>query len=125
MAAAATKFTLISDSKFVIIPGPSVPGGCIRPIAKGKEMSVFYGWVTENEPGRDPCQCRAPGCLGYIDFDVTDADAAKVRVVDGRIVTTDRALEQRFVEYAEFLRSIGQDHVTVTIATTPARMKAR
>ncbi len=147
VAAAATKLTLLSEGKFVIVPDTTVPGGwlcnhscqpnaavfsdrdgriqCTRPIAKGEEVSIFYGWVTENEPGRDPCRCGKPECLGYINFDVTDADAANVRIEGGRIVTTNRALEQRLVEYAEFLRSIGQEHVPATIATTLARMKTR
>src|ERR1019366_3454197 len=82
VAAAETKLTLLSEQRFVIIPDTSVPGGwlcnhschpnaaifsdregrvqCTRPIAPGDEVTIFYGWVSHNEPERDPCRCAAP-----------------------------------------------------------------
>jgi len=145
--AAGTKLTLLSEGRYVIIPDTSVPGGwlcnhscnpnaavfsdgagrigCVRPIAPGEEISIFYGWVTENEPERDPCLCGAEGCRGFINFDLSDEDADHVEIVDGALVTTDDDLRARLDEYAEFLRSIGQEQVQVTIATTLARMRRR
>lgn len=141
-AAAATKLTLFSEGRFVLVPDTSVPGGflcnhscapnaalysdaggriqCIRPIAAGEEVTIFYGWVTRNEPERDPCRCGAEACRGFINFDVTDDDAARVTVVDGQLATRDAALRARLEEYGDFLRSIGQEHVMKTIATTLA-----
>ncbi len=147
--AAETKLTLLSDDGTVIIPDTTVPGGwlcnhscspnaalvavesahvrCTRPIAAGDEVTVFYGWVTTNDPERDPCACNAPNCRGFINFDVTDDDAARITVRandDGHaLVTTDDALRQRLEEYGEFLRSIGQAQVQTTIANTLARLK--
>src|SRR5579859_5851940 len=108
VAAAETKLTLLSGDR-VIVPDTSVPGGwlcnhscdpnaaiyasgagrvaCTRPIAPGEEVTVFYGWVSHNEPERDPCRCRAPGCRGFINFDVSDEDARHVEILDdGRVV---------------------------------------
>jgi SET domain-containing protein len=142
-AAADTKLTLLSEQRFVIIPDTSVPGGwlcnhscspnaaiysdgegriqSIRAIEPGQEVTIFYGWVTQNEPGRDPCRCGAPGCRGYINFDLSDDDA---RHVQGDEVA-DAALRARLSEYGEFLRSIGQEQVEVTILRTLAAMAAR
>jgi hypothetical protein len=144
-AAAETKLTLLSEGKSVIIPDTSVPGGwlcnhscnpnaalfsdgegriqCLVPIAAGEEVSIFYGWVTQNEPERDPCLCGAPGCRGFINFDLSDEDAGNVEIVDRALVTTDEGLRRKLEEYAEFLRSIGQEQVEATIAATLARMK--
>jgi SET domain-containing protein len=143
VAGADTKLTLLSERRFVIIPDTSVPGGwlcnhscapnaaiysdgegriqCTRPIAPGQEVTIFYGWVTENEPGRDPCRCGAPGCRGAINFDLTDEDARHVE--DGEI--TDAALRARLEEYGQFLRSIGQEQVEQSILRTLAAMAAR
>ncbi|HEY3235764.1 MAG TPA: SET domain-containing protein, partial [Polyangiaceae bacterium] len=77
VAAAASKLTLLSETWWVIIPDTSVPGGwlcnhscdpnaaiysdgegriqCVRSIVPGEEVTIFYGWVTQNQPGRDPC----------------------------------------------------------------------
>jgi SET domain-containing protein len=145
--ASATKLSLLSEGRTVIVPDTSVPGGwlcnhscapnaslfadgegrvvCTRPIAPGEEVTIFYGWVTRNEPERDPCLCGADECRGFINFDVTDEDAAHVEVRDGHLATFDRALARRLQEYAEFLQSIGQEHVQRTIATMLARMKVR
>jgi SET domain-containing protein len=139
--AADTKLTLLSEKYFVIIPDTSVPGGwlanhscdpnaaiysdgegriqCTRPIGPGQEVTIFYGWVTENEPGRDPCLCGSPRCLGFINFDVTDDDAARF---EGKGPESD-ALRARLLEYDAHLRSIGQEHVLGTVATTLLRMK--
>jgi hypothetical protein len=80
-AAAETKLTLLSEKWSVIIPDTSVPGGwlcnhscdpnaaifsdgegriqCTRSISPGEEVTIFYGWVSQNEPERDPCLCRS------------------------------------------------------------------
>jgi hypothetical protein len=129
----------------VIIPDEAVPGGwlcnhscnpnaaifsdgagriqCTRPIATGDEVTIFYGWVTMNEAGRDPCLCGSPTCLGFINFDVTDEDAERVEIRDSVLVTTDDVLRLKLAEYGTFLRSIGQEQVQGTVATTLARMK--
>jgi hypothetical protein len=146
IGAAKTKLTLLSEGQWVIIPDTDVPGGwlcnhscapnaaifsdgagriqCTKPIAPGDEVTVFYGWVTMNEPERDPCLCGSPQCRGTINFDVTDADAEHITVRDGALLTTDEALARRLEEYGAFLRSIGQEHVQKTIATTLARMRS-
>ncbi len=145
IAAASTKLTLLSEGRWVIIPDTTVPGGWLcnhscepnaaifsdgaariqatKPIAEGEEVTIFYGWVTMNDPERDPCLCGAPHCRGFINFDVTDEDAARIDVRNGALVTTDEELAQRLAEYAAFLRSIGQEQVQKTIATTLARLK--
>lgn len=147
LEASATKVTLLSEGTHVIIPDQSAPGGwlcnhscdpnaaifsggqghihCTRPIAPGDEIAVFYGWVTRNEPARDPCACGSAQCRGFINFDVSDADVSAIEIVDGGIVPTDERLHQRLAEYAVFLRSIGQEQVQVTIADTFAEMKRR
>ncbi len=142
-AAADTKLTLLSDGAWVIVPDTSVPGGwlcnhschpnaalyssgegriqCERTILPGEEVTIFYGWVTENEPTRDPCLCGSPGCRGTINFDLTDVDAAGVEDLgDGGI-----AVRRRLDEYAEYLRSIGQEQVIETVAHTVRRMRRR
>jgi hypothetical protein len=135
VAAAATKLTLLSpDGAWVIVPDTSVPGGwlcnhscrpnaaiyssgegriqCERTILPGEEVTIFYGWVSEGEPTRDPCLCGQPGCRGTINFDVSAADAAVYRseTPEGAVV------RQRIEEYAEFLRAIGQEQVLGTIS---------
>ena len=133
-AAAETKLTLLSNDGSVIIPDTSVPGGwlcnhscspnaaiyssgegriqCTRTILPGEEVTIFYGWVSENEPGRDPCLCGAPGCRGTINFDVSDADARHF----GRDTPEGAAVRRRIDEYAVFLRVIGQEQVIETVA---------
>jgi hypothetical protein len=142
-AAADTKLTLLSDGAWVIVPDTSVPGGwlcnhscqpnaalyssgegriqCERPIQPGEEVTIFYGWVTENEPERDPCLCGSPGCRGTINFDLTDADAANVEDQGPAGV----AVRRRLDEYSEYLRSIGQEQVIETVAHTIRRMRRR
>jgi hypothetical protein len=143
IAAADTKLTLLSDRIFVIIPDTSVPGGwltnhscspnaalyssgegriqCIRPILPGREVTIFYGWVTCNEPGRDPCLCGSPGCRGTINFDVTDDDARAFEAP----TPEGAALRERIDRYSEFLASIDQEQVAGTIAATLLEMRAR
>lgn len=144
-AAAESRFTLLGPDGFVIVPDTSVPGGwlcnhscapnavlhssgggrveCIRPIAPGEEVTIFYGWVTRNGQARTPCLCGAEACRGFVEFDVTDEDAARVEIEGGVLTTRDARVREKLEEYAEFLRSIGQEHVQRTIASTLARMK--
>jgi hypothetical protein len=134
IAAADTKLTLLSEGQWVIVPDTSVPGGwlcnhscrpnaalyssgegriqCERSIEPGDEITLFYGWVTRNEPGRDPCLCGEPGCRGSINFDVSEHDA---RYLDAEGPEGD-AVRQRFDQYGAFLRAIGHEHVLDTIA---------
>jgi len=133
-AAADTKLTLLSDEAWVIIPDTSVPGGwlcnhscnpnadlyasgtgriqCIRSITPGEEVTIFYGWVTHGEPERDPCLCGSARCRGTINFDVSDSDA---ELVD-EDSPEGAAVRARIDEYAEFLRSIGQEQVLASVA---------
>jgi hypothetical protein len=142
-AAAETKLTLLSDGAWVIIPDTSVPGGwlcnhscrpnaaiyssgagriqCIRTILPGQEVTIFYGWVSENQPGRDPCLCGAAGCRGTINFDVSDADAANF----GRDTPEGEAVRRRVEEYGAFLRSIGQEQVIETVADKLRQLSGR
>jgi hypothetical protein len=144
--ASHTKLTLLSGDQ-VIIPDTSVPGGwlcnhscepnatlyasgegriqCLRPIAPGEEVTIFYGWVSENEPERDPCRCGSPRCRRFINFDVTDADAAHVEILDGPRVVPDDVARARFDEYEAYLRSIDQEQVMEAIAHVLVRIKAR
>jgi histone-lysine N-methyltransferase SETD1 len=144
-AAAQSKLTLLSEERFVIVPDTSVPGGwlcnhscepnaaiysdgpgriqCTRPIAPGEEVTIFYGWVSQNDPRRDPCLCGSPRCRGFINFDVSDDDARRVRRVDGNRLAMDEALERRLADYADYLRSIGQEQVEQVIVNTLLRMR--
>jgi hypothetical protein len=146
-AAAATRLTLFTQDGFVLVPDARTPGGwlcnhscapnaalfssgdgriqCIKPIARGDEITIFYGWVTCDGDGSAPCRCAASACRGMINFDVTSDDAAHIRVEDGALVTTDARVRAKLEEYAEFLHSIGQEHVQRTIATTLARLGSR
>jgi len=144
--AADTKLTLLSGGQ-VIIPDTSVPGGwlcnhscdpnaalfasgtgriqCTRPIAPGDEVTIFYGWVTHNEPRRDPCLCGAPRCRGFINYDLGDDDMAHATVVEGHRVELDEFLHRKFAEYGRFLASIGQEQALEVVATTLIRIKLR
>ena len=106
--AAATRLTLFTQDGCVLVPDQSAPGGwlcnhscapnaalfssgdgrvqCTRPIARGDEVTIFYGWVTCNGDGSAPCRCGAPACRGAINFDVGDEDAANVRIENGQLV---------------------------------------
>jgi hypothetical protein len=147
VAAAETKLTLLSEQRFVIIPDTSVPGGwlcnhscnpnaaifsdgagriqCTRPIAPGEEVTIFYGWVSHNDPRRDACLCGAPRCRGFINFDLTDEDAKHIEIHEGGGVVMDDVIRRRLAEYAEFLQSIGQEQVQEAIASTLVRIKLR
>jgi hypothetical protein len=133
-AAAESKFTLVSEGAWVIVPDTSVPGGwlcnhscspnaaiysdglgriqCLRPIHPGQEVTIFYGWVTLNEPERDPCRCGASNCRGFINFDLSDDDA---RHCD-RETPEGQAFRDRFQLYADYLVSIEQEQVLDVIA---------
>ena len=139
--ASGTKLTLLSGSGWVILPDTSVPGGwlcnhschpnadlyssgegriqCVRPVAPGEEITIFYGWVSQNEPGRDPCRCGNEGCRGAINFDLTSTEAAD----HGADTPAGEAVRRRIEDYAEFLRSIGQEHVLGAIAARLAAMR--
>ena len=88
-------------------------------------MTIFYGWVSHNEPLRDPCHCGSPGCRGFINFDLSDEEVAPVRIVEGNQVALDAAMRDKLAEYADFLRSIGQEQVMEAIASTLVRIKRR
>ena len=141
--AAESKLTLLSEQWTVIVPDTSVPGGwlcnhscnpnaaiysdgegriqCTRGIAPGEEVTIFYGWVTQNEPERDPCLCGAARCRGFINFDLSDRDAALVEDDS----EAGQAVRARLDEYGTFLGSIGQEQVEETIRRTLAAMRAR
>jgi hypothetical protein len=145
--AAQTRLTLLSEDRWVIIPDTSVPGGwlcnhscapnaaiysdrggriqCTRPIAPGEEVTIFYGWVSHNEPARDPCRCGAPACRGTINFDLADEDARLARIRPDNTVELDPPLQRRLAEYSRFLESIGQEQVNEIIAATLVRILKR
>jgi hypothetical protein len=145
-SAAETKLTLLSGDQ-VIIPDTSVAGGwlcnhacepnatlyasgegriqCIRPIAPGEEVTIFYGWVSQNEPERDPCRCGSPRCRRFINFDVSDEDVAHIEIRPDNQVVMDGVIRRRLAEYGEYLHSIGQEQVQEVIARTLVRMKRR
>lgn len=142
-AAAASKLTLVSEGDWVIVPDTSVPGGwlcnhscapnaviysdgagriqCLRPIAPGQEVTVFYGWVTLNEPERDPCRCGAPSCRGYINFDLSDDDARHCESDTARGL----AFRERFQAYADYLVTIDQEQVLDTIARRLGQLRKK
>lgn len=133
-AAAASKFTLVSEEAWVIVPDTSVPGGwlcnhscspnaaiysdgagriqCLRPIDPGQEVTIFYGWVTVNDPERDPCRCGAKNCRKFINFDLSDDDARHCEADTPQGV----AFRERFQAYADYLVSIEQEQVLDSIA---------
>jgi len=147
VAAAETKLTLLSEQRLVIIPDTSVPGGWLcnhscdpnaaifsdgdgriqatRTILPHEEVTIFYGWVSHNEPRRDPCHCGSPRCRGFINFDLGDADAEHARILPDNTVELDDVLRERLAEYGEFLRSIGQEQVNEAVAATLVRIKLR
>jgi hypothetical protein len=145
-AAAETRLTLLSGDT-VIIPDTTVPGGwlcnhscapnatlfasgagriqCLRPMAPGDEVTIFYGWVSHNQPGRDPCACGAPACRGTINFDLSDDDVKCVTVTPGKEVVVAQPLRRRLVEYEQFLHGIDQDQVQENLAKTLVRLALR
>lgn len=143
ISSAETKLTLLSEHRFVIIPDTTVPGGwlsnhscnpnaaiyssgdgriqCTRAIKPGDEVTIFYGWVSLNQPERDPCLCGTPGCRRFINFDIKEADA---REFEAEGENGDR-VRARLREYEAFLRSIGQEQVMETIVRKLAATRAR
>ena len=139
--AAQTKLTLLSDDGTVIIPDTSVPGGwlcnhscspnasiyssgegriqCLRPIIPGQEVTIFYGWVTRNQPERDPCRCGSANCRGYINFDLKNEEA---READADSPEGER-FRKRLAEYFEFLGQIGQDQARGNVMHTLTKMR--
>jgi hypothetical protein len=146
LAAAETKLTLLSGDQ-VIIPDTSVPGGwlcnhacepnatlyasgegriqCTRPIAPGEEVTIFYGWVSQNEPERDPCRCGSPRCRRFINFDLSDEDVSHIEIRPDNQVVMDDVIRRRLAQYGEYLHSIGQEQVQEVVARTLVRMKRR
>lgn len=140
-AAAQTKLTLLADDGTVIIPDTSVPGGwlcnhschpnaslfssgegriqCLRTIIPGQEVTIFYGWVTRNQPERDPCLCGAANCRGLINFDVSDEEAREAEADSPE----GERFRKRLAEYSEFLRGIGQEQAQGAVMHTLARMR--
>jgi hypothetical protein len=142
-AAAESKFTLVSEGAWVIMPDTSVPGGwlcnhscspnaaiysdgpgriqCLRPIQPGQEVTIFYGWVTLNEPERDPCRCGANNCRGFINFDLSDDDARHCE----SDTPEGHAFRNRFQLYADYLVSIEQEQVLDVIGTKLGQLRDR
>jgi hypothetical protein len=141
--AADSKFTLVSEDAWVIIPNTTVPGGwlcnhscspnaaifsdgagriqCARPINPGQEVTIFYGWVTLNDAARDPCRCGAKNCRGFINFDLSDADARHCE----SDTEQGKAFRARFQAYADYLVSIGQEQVLDSIAVKLGHLRAK
>jgi uncharacterized protein len=139
--AAQSKITLLSDDGTVIIPDTSVPGGwlcnhscspnasinargagrveCLRTIIPGQEVTTFYGWVTRNEPERDPCHCGAANCRGFMNFDVSDEEArnAEADTPEGE------RFRQKLADHFAFLRQIGQEQAKGAILHTLNKMR--
>jgi hypothetical protein len=142
-AAAETKLTLVSESAWVIVPDTSVPGGwlcnhschpnaaiysdgegrveCVRPIHPGEEVTIFYGWVTVNDPERDPCRCGSSRCRGYINFDLSEDDARHCED-DSEL---GRAFRERFQAYADYLATIDQQQVLDVIASRLGQLRRK
>lgn len=142
-AAAETKLTLFAPDGMIIVPDTSVPGGwlcnhscspnaalyssnegrirCTRPIRPGEEVTIFYGWVTHNEPNRDPCRCGAPNCRGFINFDLSDADAEHCESDSD----AGHAFRERFQAYADYLVAIEQEQVLDVIAARLGQLRTR
>jgi SET domain-containing protein len=141
--AAETKLTLLSDDGTVIIPDTSVPGGwlcnhschpnasihsrgegrieCLRTIIPQEEVTIFYGWVTRNQPERDPCRCGAANCRGFINFDLSDEEAQNAEADTPQGATFRRKLDA----YFEFLRQIGQEQAKGNVLHTLRKMRER
>lgn len=142
-AAAQTKLTLLSDNGMVIIPDTSVPGGwlcnhschpnasihssgegriqCLRTIVPGKEVTIFYGWVTRNQPSRDPCRCGSANCRGTINFDISD-DEAREAEADSE---EGERFRKKLDDYWAFLREIDQEQAKGNVLHTLGKMRER
>jgi hypothetical protein len=141
--AADTKLTLLSDGAWVIVPDTSVPGGwlcnhscepngalyssgagriqSIGTILPGEEVTIFYGWVTQNDPERDPCRCGTARCRKTINFDVSDSDARHLED-EGPL---GQAVRARLDEYGAYLRSIEQEQVLGAIADALSTLRRK
>jgi SET domain-containing protein len=139
--AAQTKLTLLSDDGMVIIPDQSVPGGwlcnhscrpnasifssgegriqALRTIIPGEEVTIFYGWVTRNQPERDPCRCGFANCRGFINFDVSDEEARQAEADSPE----GERFRKKLAEYSSFLREIGQEQAEGNVLHTLAKMR--
>jgi SET domain-containing protein len=139
--ATQTKLSLLSDDGTVIIPDTSVPGGwlcnhscrpnstilsrgegrieCLRTIVPQQEVTIFYGWVTRNQPDRDPCRCGAPNCRGFINFDVSYQEA---RNADADTPEGER-FRQKLEDYYNFLREIGHEQVKGNVMHALSKMR--
>jgi hypothetical protein len=93
----------------------------MRSIAPGEEVTIFYGWVTENQPERDPCRCGSSNCRGSINFDLSDTDAEHCERQSAQGV----AFRERFQAYADYLVSIEQEQVLDSIGARLSQMRAR
>ena len=99
-------------------PAPGIPACSTDRRRRG----LPSGWRKQS---LHPCRCGSPRCRGTINFDLTDADAEHVEVLeDGRVVA-DGVLGSRLAEYGAYLRSIGQEQVEQAIANTLMRIKSR
>lgn len=141
--ATQTKLSLLSDNGVVIIPDTSVPGGwlcnhscspnasihskgqgrieCIVTILPQREVTIFYGWVTRNQPDRDPCRCGAANCRGFINFDITDQEA---RSLEADTPEGER-FRKKLDDYYEFLRQIGQEQAKGNVTHALNKMRTR
>jgi hypothetical protein len=141
--ATETKLSLLSDDRTVIIPDTSVPGGwlcnhscnpnasihskgegrieCRRTIVPQQEVTIFYGWVTRNQPERDPCRCGAKNCRGFVNFDISDEEArsAEADTPEGE------RFRKKLASYFEFLREIGQEQAQGNVMHTLNSMRGR
>ena len=139
--AAQTKLTLLSDDGTVIVPDTSEPGGwlcnhscrpnatilsrgngridCVRTIIPPEEVTIFYGWVTRNQAERDPCRCGTANCRGFINFDISDAEAknAEADTRDGE------RFREKLAAYFEFLHQIGQEQAKGNVLHTLSKMR--
>ena len=91
-------------------------------------MTIFYGWVSENEPERDPCHCGSARCRGFINFATPHRRRRRPRRDDRRpgwSFFDEHVVRARFEEYGAYLGSIGQEQVMEAITNTLARMKSR
>jgi histone-lysine N-methyltransferase ASH1L len=139
--AAQTKLSLLADDGNVIIPDTSVPGGwlcnhscrpnaslhargdgrivCLRTIIPQQEVTIFYGWVTRNQPERDPCRCGAPNCRGFMNFDISDEEARHAEAVNPE----GERFRKKLDDYVAFLREIGQEQAKGAVMHTLTKMR--
>jgi len=83
-------------------------------------VTIFYGWVTVNQPERDPCRCGFAECRGFINFDLSDRDALHCE----RDTPEGVAFRERFQAYADYLGAIGQEQVMDVIGERLAQLRS-